>query len=99
MAEVRRQVAKHPEIAALLIINPDNPTGMVYPKAILEECVAIAREYKLFLIADEVYANLTYDQADFISLGALQALNRRGQNDRSLFHHAAPNRVAGHSRR
>ena len=71
MAEVRRQVAKHPEIAALLIINPDNPTGMVYPKAILEECVAIAREYKLFLIADEVYANLTYDQADFISLGAL----------------------------
>jgi aspartate/methionine/tyrosine aminotransferase len=71
MAEIRRQVAEHPEIAGLLIINPDNPTGMVYPKAILGEFVAIARDYKLFLIADEVYANLTYDQTDFISLGAL----------------------------
>jgi aspartate/methionine/tyrosine aminotransferase len=70
-AEVRRQVAEHPKIAGLLVINPDNPTGMVYPKAVLEEFVAIAREYKLFLIADEVYANLTYDQADFVSLGAL----------------------------
>lgn len=71
MVQVRRKVAEHPEIAALLIINPDNPTGMVYPKAILKEFVAIARDYKLFLIADEVYANLTYDQDDFISLGAL----------------------------
>jgi aspartate/methionine/tyrosine aminotransferase len=71
MAEVRRQVVEHPEIAGLLVINPDNPTGMVYPRAILEEFVAIARQYKLFLIADEVYANLTYDQADFVSLGAL----------------------------
>lgn len=70
-SEVRRLVEQHPEIAALLIINPDNPTGMVYPRAILEEFVAIAREYKLFLIADEIYANLTFDQADFISLGAL----------------------------
>ncbi|HEY5152775.1 MAG TPA: pyridoxal phosphate-dependent aminotransferase [Candidatus Saccharimonadales bacterium] len=71
IADIRRRVEEHPEIAGLLIINPDNPTGMVYPKAILEELVEIAREYKLFLIADEVYANLTYNQADFISLGAL----------------------------
>jgi alanine-synthesizing transaminase len=71
VAEVRHQVADNPNIAGLLVINPDNPTGMVYPKRILEEFVDIAREYRLFLIADEVYANLTYDQADFISLGAL----------------------------
>ncbi len=71
MSDVRRQVAAHSEIAALLIINPDNPTGMVYPRAILEEFIAIAREFKLFLIADEIYANLTYNQEDFISLGAL----------------------------
>jgi alanine-synthesizing transaminase len=37
----------------------------------LQEFVAIAREYKLFLIADEIYANLTYNQPDFISLGAI----------------------------
>ena len=73
VADIRRKVADNPEIVALLIINPDNPTGMVYPRAILEEFVAIAREYKLFLIADEIYANLTYDQDDFISLGALAA--------------------------
>lgn len=70
-AAIRRQVKEHPEIAGLLIINPDNPTGTVYPRAMLEEFVAIAREYKLFLIADEVYANLTYDQPSFISLGVL----------------------------
>jgi aspartate/methionine/tyrosine aminotransferase len=71
MKEIRRQVAAKPNIAGLLIINPDNPTGTVYPKAMLEEFAAIAREYKLFLIADEVYANLTYDQPSFVSLGAL----------------------------
>jgi aspartate/methionine/tyrosine aminotransferase len=43
----------------------------VYPKAVLEELVSIAREYKLFLIGDEIYANLTHDQPSFISLGAL----------------------------
>ncbi len=73
MEEIRRTVENHPEVAALLVINPDNPTGMIYPKAILEEFVSIAREYKLFLIADEVYANLAFNQSDFISLGALAA--------------------------
>lgn len=71
MDDVRRQVADHPEIAGLLIINPDNPTGMVYPRAVLEEFVAIARENKLFLIADEIYANLSYGKEEFVSLGAL----------------------------
>jgi aspartate/methionine/tyrosine aminotransferase len=68
MAEVRKTVAENPAIAGLLIINPDNPTGVVYPRAILEEFVAIAKEYKLFLIADEIYSNLTYVKADFIPL-------------------------------
>lgn len=71
VVDIRRKIVDNPGIAGLLIINPDNPTGMVYPRAILEEFVAVAREYKLFLIADEIYANLTYDQHDFISLGAL----------------------------
>jgi len=71
MNDIRRMVGKHPEIAALLIINPDNPTGMVYPRQILEDFVAIAREYQLFLIADEIYANLCYDHPGFVSIGAL----------------------------
>jgi len=71
VADVRRKVAANPDVAGLLIINPDNPTGMVYPRPVLEGFVKIAQEYKLFLIADEIYANLTYDKANFVSLGAL----------------------------
>jgi aspartate/methionine/tyrosine aminotransferase len=69
--DIRRKVKTNPNIAALLIINPDNPTGMVYPKDILAEFVSIAREHKLFLIADEIYANLVYDPNDFVSIAEL----------------------------
>lgn len=69
--DVRNKVKYNPNIAALLIINPDNPTGMVYPRKILEEFVAIAREYKLFLIADEIYANLAFDMDRFTSIAEL----------------------------
>lgn len=75
MQDIRNKVKYNPQIAALLIISPDNPTGMVYPRAVLEEFVAIAREYDLFLIADEIYANLAYDTANFTSLA--QVLNGR----------------------
>jgi aspartate/methionine/tyrosine aminotransferase len=69
--DVRKQVQYNPTIAALLIINPDNPTGMVYPRRILEEFVAIAKEYDLFLVADEIYANLAFDGSGFVSLAGL----------------------------
>ncbi|CAN5211775.1 pyridoxal phosphate-dependent aminotransferase [soil metagenome] len=58
--EIREMVEIHPAVSAILIINPDNPTGMVYPKSILSEIVKIAREYDLFIIADEIYENLVY---------------------------------------
>lgn len=70
MDDVRNKVKYNPSIAALLIINPDNPTGMVYPKEMLQEFVAIAKEFNLFLIADEIYANLAYGD-EFVSLAAL----------------------------
>jgi alanine-synthesizing transaminase len=69
--EIRTKVADTPEIAGLLIINPDNPTGVVYPRHLLEEFVAIAKEYKLFLIADEIYSNLTYTKGEFTPLAEL----------------------------
>lgn len=71
VADIRRQVSEHPDIAGLLIINPDNPTGVVYPREILEEFVAIAKEFKLFLIADEIYSNLTYTRGEFVPLSEL----------------------------
>lgn len=71
MKDIRNKVKYNPSIAGLLIINPDNPTGTVYPKQILEEFVAIAKEYNLFLIADEIYANLAFKPDDFLSIAEI----------------------------
>ncbi len=71
MEDVRNKVKYTPNITGLLIINPDNPTGMVYPLETLKEFVAIAKEYNLFLLADEIYCNLAYYPEEFVSLAAL----------------------------
>lgn len=52
---------------ALVIINPNNPTGTVYPKEIIEEMVEIAREHNLILFSDEIYDRLIMDGVEFIS--------------------------------
>ena len=62
------KVKYNPNIVGILIINPDNPTGMVYPREILESIVAIADEFKLFLISDEIYINVTYNGAEAFPL-------------------------------
>jgi alanine-synthesizing transaminase len=56
---------------ALLIINPNNPTGAVYSKEILLEIVEIARKHKLILFADEIYSKIVYDDAQYIPLASL----------------------------
>jgi len=66
--DLRNKVKYNPSISAILIINPDNPTGMVYPKVILEEIVNIAREFDLFIISDEVYANISYGENKMVPL-------------------------------
>lgn len=58
--DMRNKVKYNPNISGILLINPDNPTGIVYPKSILEEIVALAKEYDLFIIADEVYVDVVY---------------------------------------
>jgi len=63
MDDLRNKVKYNPNIVAILLINPDNPTGMVYPKDILQEIVELAREYDLFLISDEIYNQITYNGA------------------------------------
>ena len=52
MEDLYNKVKYNPSIVGILIINPDNPTGMVYPKEVLEGFVKIAKEFKLLLIAD-----------------------------------------------
>src|SRR5512139_598253 len=59
--DLRLSVQYNPGIAGILIINPDNPTGAVYPERILREIIAIAREFDLFIIADEIYHNIIYN--------------------------------------
>lgn len=63
MEDLRNKVKYNPNIVAILLINPDNPTGMVYPKDILVEIVELAKEYNLFLISDEIYNQITYNGA------------------------------------
>jgi len=62
LEDIRNKVKYNDSIAGILLINPDNPTGAVYPRELLEEIVAIAREFGLFLICDETYANIVYDR-------------------------------------
>ncbi len=69
--DLYKKVKYNPNIVGILIINPDNPTGMVYPLATLKRIVEIAREFKLFLIADEIYINITYNGARAYSLAEI----------------------------
>jgi alanine-synthesizing transaminase len=64
MDDLRKKVRYNPNIVGILVINPDNPTGMVYPKEVLLEMVDIAREFGLFLVFDEIYCNIKYNGAE-----------------------------------
>lgn len=55
----------------IVVINPNNPTGAVYPREILEGIVELAREFNLILFADEIYDKILYDDAEHIALASL----------------------------
>lgn len=65
------KIKYNPNIVGILIINPDNPTGMVYPRETLKRIVEIAKEFNLFLIADEIYINITYNGVRAFSLAEI----------------------------
>lgn len=56
---------------AIVVINPNNPTGALYSKDILEQIVNLAREHELILFADEIYDRLVMDGEEHISLASL----------------------------
>ncbi len=56
---------------ALLVINPNNPTGAVYSAEVLQQMVDLARKHQLLLLADEIYDKILYDDAKHISLASL----------------------------
>ena len=67
--DIRRKIT--PRTKALVIINPNNPTGALYPKELLEEIVEIAREHQLILFSDEIYDRLVMDGKEHISIASL----------------------------
>ena len=60
-----------PRTKAIVIINPNNPTGAVYPKEILEQIADIAREHELIIFSDEIYDRLVMDGQEHISIASL----------------------------
>ena len=60
LKDIEEKIQTHKDIAGILIVNPDNPTGFVYPQKTIRAIVALAKKYKLFIISDEIYSNLAY---------------------------------------
>lgn len=82
LADLEAKVIGNPDIAAIIIINPDNPTGFVYPEETLAAIVDIAARHGLFVISDEIYSNLAYADSGMRKLasviGKVPAIAMRG---------------------
>lgn len=69
MEDIRSKITDRTK--AIVIINPNNPTGALYPKEVLEEIVKIAREHQLIIFSDEIYDRLVMDGEEHISIASL----------------------------
>lgn len=56
---------------AIVIINPNNPTGALYPKEVLQKIVDVAREHQLMIFSDEIYDRLVMDGEEHVSIASL----------------------------
>ncbi|MDR2014939.1 MAG: pyridoxal phosphate-dependent aminotransferase [Azoarcus sp.] len=102
LADIRSKITSNTR--AIVIINPNNPTGVVYPDEVLREIIAIAREHNLILYSDEVYDKMLYDGAKHTSLAALSedvltiVFNGLSKNYRSCGYRAGWMVVCGEKR-
>ena len=69
LADLRKKIT--PRTKAIVVINPNNPTGAIYSKEVLIELTSIAREHGLILFADEIYDKMLYDKEKHVSLASL----------------------------
>ncbi|CAM2145429.1 glutamate--pyruvate aminotransferase AlaA [Pararobbsia alpina] len=67
--DIRKKIT--PNTKAIVVINPNNPTGALYPDELLKEIVEIARRNQLIIYADEIYDKIIYDGETHTSIGAL----------------------------
>ena len=71
LADLRSKITLRTK--AIVMINPNNPTGAIYSKAVLTELTQIAREHGLILFADEIYDKMLYDEEQHVSLASLSS--------------------------
>jgi len=80
--EIKEKVRRYSAIVGILVLNPDNPTGFVYPEEILKEIVKIAKDNNLYLIFDEIYHKLVYNGKKSVMLcdiiGDVPAISLKG---------------------
>lgn len=69
ITDIRSKINRNTK--AIVVINPNNPTGAVYSLDILEQLVQVAREHNLVIFSDEIYSKITYDNAEFIPMAKL----------------------------
>ena len=93
-----------PQTRAIVIINPNNPTGALYPRALLEQIVELARVHQLIIYADEIYDKTLYDEASHTSIASLAddvlcvTFNGLSKNYRSCGYRAGWMVVSGEKR-
>lgn len=69
LADIRSKIT--PNTRAIVVINPNNPTGALYSNEILQEIIQVAREHQLVIFADEIYDKMLYDGAVHTSIASL----------------------------
>ncbi len=100
--DMRRKIT--PNTRAIVIINPNNPTGALYPDSLLREIVELARKHGLIIYADEVYDKVLYDGVKHTSIGSLSedvltiTFNGLSKNYRSCGYRAGWMIVSGDKR-
>jgi len=102
LEHMQRQIT--PRTKALVVINPNNPTGALYPESVLREIVEIARRHQLIVFADEIYDKTLYDGNTHTSIAALAddvlfvTFNGLSKNYRSCGYRAGWMVVSGNKR-
>ncbi|WP_158774656.1 pyridoxal phosphate-dependent aminotransferase [Cobetia sp. L2A1] len=67
--DIRAKVTAHTK--GIVLINPNNPTGAVYPPSVVKDILQVAREHGLVVFSDEIYDKILYDDVEHVSTGAL----------------------------
>ncbi|MES2318508.1 MAG: pyridoxal phosphate-dependent aminotransferase [Pseudomonadota bacterium] len=100
--DMRRKITSNTK--AIVVINPNNPTGALYPREILLEIVELARQHQLIIMADEIYDKVLYDGCEHDSIASLAddvlfiTLNGLSKNYRSCGYRAGWMVVSGEKR-